>query len=60
MTILKDLKHKSCLNLDTCHKHVVQFTERTPTIYWYAKRNKLTFLNIPALNKIQQEQCFCI
>ena len=36
MTILKALKHKSCLNLGTCHKHM-QFTEPTPTIYWYAK-----------------------
>ena len=52
MTILKALKHKSCLNLGTCHKHM-QFTEPTPTIYWYAKRNKLTSLNMPVLNTIQ-------
>ena len=35
MTILKALKHKSCLSLGTCHKHAVQFTEPTPTIYWH-------------------------
>ena len=53
MTILKDLKHKSCLSLGTCHKYVVEFTEPTPTIYWYAQRNKLTFLNMSVLNKLQ-------
>ena len=52
MTILKSLKHKSCLSLGTCHKNV-QFTEQTPTIYWYAERNRFTFLNMPALNTIQ-------
>ena len=35
MTILKALKHKSCLSLGTCHKHTVQFIEPTPTIYWH-------------------------
>ena len=45
MTILKTLKHKYCLILGTCHKYAVQFTDLTPTIYWYAKRAKLTFLN---------------
>ena len=47
------LKHKSYLVLSTCHKYVVEFTEPTPTIYLYAKRNKLTFLNMPVLNTIQ-------
>ena len=42
MTILKTLKHKYCLSLGTCHKYVVQFTDPTPTIFWYAKRAKLT------------------
>ena len=60
MTILKAIKHKSCFSLGTCHQHVVQFIERTPTIYWYAKRNNLTFSNMPALNTIQQKQCSCI
>ena len=53
MTILKTLKHKSGLSLGTCHKHVVQFTERTPTIYWNAKYNELTFSNMPVLKAIQ-------
>ena len=53
MTTLKALKYKSCLSLGTCHKYVVQFTEPTPTIYWYAKKNKLTFLRMPVLNTIQ-------
>ena len=48
MTKLKTLKHKSGLSLGTC-----QFTERTPAIYWNAKRNKLTFSNMPVLNTIQ-------
>ena len=53
MTILKKvLKHKSCLRLGTCHKHV-QFTGQTPTSYWYAKRNELTFSNMPAVNTVQ-------
>ena len=50
MTILKAIKHKFCLSLGTCHKYVVQFTNPTPTIYWYANRAKLTFLNMPILN----------
>ena len=29
-----------------------QFTDPTPTNYWYAKRVKLTFLNVPILNTI--------
>ena len=53
MTILKTLKHKYCLSLGTCHKYVVQFTDPTPTIFWYAKRAKLTFLNMPALHAVQ-------
>ena len=52
MAILKALKRKSFLSLSTCHKHV-QFTERTPAICWYAKRNKLTFLMMPVLNTVQ-------
>ena len=46
MTILKALKHRYC------HKYVVQFTDPTPTIYWYDKRAKLTFLNMPILKTI--------
>ena len=42
MTILKTLKHKYCLSLSTCHKYAVQFTDPTPTTFWYAKRAKLT------------------
>ena len=53
MTILKALKHKHCSSLDTCHKYVVQFTDPTPAIYWYAQRAKLTFLNMPVLNTVQ-------
>ena len=53
MTIPKALKHKSCLSLGTCHKDIVQFTEPTPTIYWYTKRNELTSLNMQVLNTIQ-------
>ena len=52
MAILKVLKHKSFLSLGTCHKHVVQFTEPTPTIYWYGKRTKLTLLNMLVVNTI--------
>ena len=53
MTILKArIIHKSCLSLGTFHKHM-QFTETTITIYWYAKRNKLSSLNMPVLNTIQ-------
>ena len=51
MTILKVLKHKYCLSLGKCRKYVVQFTDPTPTIYWYAQRAKLTFLNMPVRNK---------
>ena len=39
MTMLKALKHKYCLSLDTRHKYGVQFTKQTPTIYWYVKKN---------------------
>ena len=46
MAILKALKHKYCLSLGTCHKHVVQFTDPSHTIYWYAKRAKLTVFEI--------------
>ena len=53
MTIPKVLKQKSCLSLGTYLKYIVKFTEPTPTIYWYAKRNKLTILNMPVLNTIQ-------
>ena len=49
----KSLKHRYCLSLGTFHKYVVQFTDPTPTIYWYAKRTKLTSLNMPVLNTIQ-------
>ena len=45
MTILKAFKRKYCLSLGTCHKYVMQFTDPTPTVYWYAKRAKLTFYN---------------
>ena len=41
LTTLKSLKHESCLSLDTCHKYVVQVSEPTPTIYWYAKKNQI-------------------
>ena len=51
MAILKALKHKYCLSLGTCH-NVVQFKNPTPTIYWYAKRDKMT-LNIPVYNPIK-------
>ena len=40
-------------DLGTCQKYVVKFTDPTPTNYWYAKRVKLTFLNMPILNTIQ-------
>ena len=56
MTILKALKHKYCLILGTCHKYAVQFTDLTPTIYWYAKRAKLTkamFVYLP----VSETQC---
>ena len=58
--MLKALKHKYCLSLGTCHKYVVQFTDPTPTIYWYAKRAKLTFLNMPILNTMQQNRYLCV
>ena len=47
------VKHKYCLSLGTCHKYVVQFTDPSPTIFWYAKKAKLIFLNMPALHTIQ-------
>ena len=53
MAILKTLIHKSGLSLGTCHKNVVQFTERNPTIDLNAKRKKLTFSNMPEINIIQ-------
>ena len=43
ITLLNALKHKCCLSLGLCHKHNMQFTEPTPTIYWHAKRNKNLF-----------------
>ena len=52
MTTPKALKHKHCLSLGTCHKYLLQFTDSTRTIYWYAKRAKLTFLNMSALNTV--------
>ena len=62
MRILKALKHKSCLSLGTCHKHVAQLTEPTSTteFFWYAKRNKLTSLSMPVLNTVELKQCCCI
>ena len=42
MIIRKAPKHKHCLILGTCYKYVGQFADLTPTIYWYAKRAKLT------------------
>ena len=53
MTILKALKHKYCLNLDICHKYIVQFPEPTPKTFWYAKRDKSTLIKVPILNTIQ-------
>ena len=53
MKILKTPKHKYYLNLGTYHKYVVQFTDPSPTLFWYAKRAKLTFLNMPVLHTIQ-------
>ena len=46
MTILKTLTHKHCLSLGKWPKYVVQFTDPTPAIFWYANRAKLTFLNM--------------
>ena len=60
ITILKALRYKYCRNLGICHKYVVQFKDPAPEIYWYTKRAKLTFLNMPALNPIQQKQCSCL
>ena len=51
MAILKALKHKYCLSLNTCHNSM-QFIDPTPTIYWYAKRAKST-LNMPVYNPIK-------
>ena len=56
MAILKAFKHKYCLSLGTCH-NVLQFTDPTPTIYWYAKRAKLT-LNMPVYNSIKAMSVF--
>ena len=53
MITLKTLKHTNCLRLDTCHKYVVQFTDPSAAIFWYAKRAKLTFLNMQVLHTIQ-------
>ena len=55
MTIQKRSNINIALDLGTCHNNVVQFTDPTPTNYWYAKRVKLTFLNMPILklNTIQ-------
>ena len=55
MTIQKRSNINIAFNLGTCHKYVVQFTDPTPTNYWYVKRVKLTFLNTPILklNTIQ-------
>ena len=50
---IKTLKCKYCLSLGTCHKYVAKFTNPTPTKFWYAKRAKLTFLNMPLLHIIQ-------
>ena len=41
MTIIKTFKHKYCLNLGTCHKYIVQFTDPTSTIFLNVKRAKL-------------------
>ena len=51
MAILKALKHKYCLSLNTCH-NLMQFIDPTPTIYWYAKRAKST-LNMPVYSPIK-------
>ena len=52
MTIVKTFKHKYCLNLGSCHKYIAEFTDPTPTIFWYAKRAKLLiFSNMPVLHK---------
>ena len=58
MAILKALKHKCCLSSGTCH-NVVQFTHPTTTIFWYAKRAKLT-LNMPVYNPIKAMFVFLI
>ena len=50
MTMLKTLKHKYCLSLGKCHKYVVEFTDPSHTIFLYAKKAKLTFLNMLALH----------
>ena len=50
-------KHKHCLILGTCYKHVGQFTDLTPTIYWYAKRAKLTLF---IYSSTRYNQCLCM
>ena len=55
MTIQKRSNINIASDLGTCHKSVLQFTEPIPANYWYAKRVKLTFLNMPILNTIQQK-----
>ena len=52
MTILKALKHKYYLILGTYPKYVVQFTDPTPTIYWYVKRAKLDFFKYPSTKNV--------
>ena len=47
MTIQKRSNINIASDLGTYHEYDVQFTDPTPTIYWYAKRVKLTFLNMP-------------
>ena len=37
-------------SLGTCQRYVAQFTDLTPTIFWYAKRAKSTFLNMSVLH----------
>ena len=53
MTIQKRSNINIASDLGTYHEYDVQFTDPTPTIYWYAKIVKLTFLNMPVLNSIQ-------
>ena len=53
MTTQKRSNINIASDLGTYHEYDMQFTDPTPTIYWYAKRVKLTFLNMPVLNSIQ-------
>ena len=53
MTILKAFQYIYALSLDTCHKYVKQFADPFLTIYWYAKRNKLTLLNMSVLHTLK-------